>query len=142
MICFELPFCDGFLFDNEKNKEVSMEKSWLITRMIDIDRLDSIDVVPMMKHLYVQDFHIDSNGSMMLDVMFHREVSSARLLYKKDPIILQRTNHSWIFNLKFFRFRQYLHRNKIEKTMRSPPSIPLISTMNARLLWLIYIRAA
>lgn len=62
--------------------------------MIDIDRLDSIDVVPMMKHLYVQDFHIDSNGSMMLDVMFHREVSSARLLYKKDPIILQRTNHS------------------------------------------------
>lgn len=36
------------------------------------------------------------------------------------------------FYLKLFRFKQYLQRNKIEKTMRRPPTIPVINTMNAR----------
>jgi len=38
------------------------------------------------------------------------------------------------FYLKCFRFKQYLHNNKIEKTMIRPPTIPVISTMNARFL--------
>ncbi len=105
---------------------------------MDIDRVDSVDVVRVETIL---EFHIDINDLnpiMMLDLMFRTKVSFVRLLYNINIYIDKHFFYKKIFEfyLKCFRFKQYLHSNKIEKTMRRPPTIPVISTMNARLFQL------
>lgn len=76
----------------------------------------------------------DSHLLMMSDLMSRTKVSFVRFLYNLKSNIGKERFQLKMLDLKFFRFKQYLHSNKIEKTMRRPPRIPVISTMNARLL--------